>query len=186
MKKSINAPPAGRWMAAVAPPSLIYYCSVETLGVPDFFFRSYTSVGDCVSMCVIALPKISWGQAGARGGEQTAELFITAPLVLRGDVINTWQFSFTSSFVIYWTNQSKAEHSKLPCDWLTKLRPGWRQVAVHWTANSWTCVHRVTECTAKHWAKQSVCTSLAEITVTYSVLIRSKIVRKGGALIFKF
>ena len=41
---------------------------------------------------------------------------------LRGNVINRGQFS--SSSVIYWTNQSKAEYSKLCCDWLTKLRPG--------------------------------------------------------------
>jgi hypothetical protein len=40
-----------------------------------------------------------------------------------------------------------------------------------------------TECAAKHWAKQSVCTSLDKIAVTHSVLLGFKNVRKGGALI---
>ena len=41
-----------------------------------------------------------------------------------------------------------------------------------------------TECIAKHWAEQSVCTSLDGNAVTHSVLLGSKNVRKGGALIF--
>jgi hypothetical protein len=49
-----------------------------------------------------------------------------------------------------------------------------------------TAEHVYTECAAKHWAKQSVCTSLDENDVTHSVLLGSKNVRKGGALIFKF
>jgi hypothetical protein len=42
-----------------------------------------------------------------------------------------------------------------------------------------------TECAAKHWAKQSVCT-LDEKGVTHSVLLGSKNFRKGGALNFDF
>ena len=37
--------------------------------------------------------------------------------------------------------------------------------------------------TAEHWAEQSVCTSLNENAVTHSVLLGSKNVRKGCALI---
>jgi hypothetical protein len=51
-------------------------------------------------------------------------------------VINMWQFFFSFSFsfssfssVIYWTNQSKADSVMLFCDWLTILRPAWRQLA---------------------------------------------------------
>ena len=40
------------------------------------------------------------------------------------------------SSVIYWTNQSKAYNPMIFSDWLTILRPGWRQVAVHYSASS--------------------------------------------------
>ena len=49
-----------------------------------------------------------------------------------------------------------------------------------------TAEHVYTECAAKHWAEQSVCTSLNENDVTHSVLLGSKNVRKGGALILNF
>jgi hypothetical protein len=39
---------------------------------------------------------------------------------------------------------------------------------------------------AKHWAEQSVCTSLDENAATHSVLLGSENVGKGCALIFKF
>jgi hypothetical protein len=43
-----------------------------------------------------------------------------------------------------------------------------------------------TECTAKNSAEQSVCTSIEENPVTHVVLLGSKNVRKGGALIINF
>ena len=48
-----------------------------------------------------------------------------------------------------------------------------------------TAEHVYTECAAKHWAKQRLCTSLGENAVTHLVLLGSKNVREGGALIFK-
>jgi hypothetical protein len=48
-----------------------------------------------------------------------------------------------------------------------------------------TSEHVYTECAAKHWAEQNV-PSLDENAVTHSVLLGSKNVRKGGALIFQF
>ena len=47
-----------------------------------------------------------------------------------------------------------------------------------------TAEHVYTECAVKHWAEQSVCTSLDENNVTYSVLLGSKNVRKEGAPMF--
>ena len=49
-----------------------------------------------------------------------------------------------------------------------------------------TAEHVYTECAAKHWAEQSMCTSLKENDVTHSVLLGSENFRKGVALIFKF
>jgi hypothetical protein len=49
-----------------------------------------------------------------------------------------------------------------------------------------TAEHLYTECAAKHWDKQSLCTSFDENAVTHSVLLGLKNVRRGGALIFKF
>jgi hypothetical protein len=49
-----------------------------------------------------------------------------------------------------------------------------------------TAEHVYTEYAAKHWAEQSVCTSLDGNAVTHLVLLESKNVRKGGDLIFKF
>ena len=49
-----------------------------------------------------------------------------------------------------------------------------------------TTEHVYTECADKHWAEQSVCTTLDENDVTHSVLLGSKNVRKGGALILNF
>jgi hypothetical protein len=43
-----------------------------------------------------------------------------------------------------------------------------------------------TECKAKNRAEQSVCPSMDENPVTDSVLLGSKNVRRGGALISKF
>ena len=45
---------------------------------------------------------------------------------------------------------------------------------------------QLNKCTAKHWAEQSVCTSLHKNAVTHSVLLGSKYVRKRGAPNFKF
>jgi hypothetical protein len=79
-------------------------------------------------------------------------------------VINTWQFSF---IVIYWTNQSKAEHSKLSCDLLAKLRPGWRQAALYTALQ--TAEHVYTESQSQtlgkskcvHKSRQDNCNSLS-------------------------
>jgi hypothetical protein len=66
--------------------------------------------------------------------------FYHCPLVKRGRdqhmAILLSFFSPSPSPVIYWTNQSKADSAMLFCDWLTKLRPPWRQVAVNCSANS--------------------------------------------------
>ena len=62
-----------------------------------------------------------------------------------------------SPSVIYWTNQNKAANSMLFCDWLTILRPGWRQVAVHWSANNWTCVHKVCVTSLDNFARIKKC-----------------------------
>ena len=35
--------------------------------------------------------------------------------------------SCPSSTVIHWTNQSKADNSKLFCNWVAKLRHGWQE-----------------------------------------------------------
>ena len=51
--------------------------------------------------------------------------------------------SSSPPLAIYWANQSKADNSKLFCDWLTILTSGRCQVAVLCSTNSRTCVHSV-------------------------------------------
>ena len=69
--------------------------------------------------------------------------FYPSLLIIEGRWSRDCCFSLPSSPNIYLTNQITADNSMFFCDWLTILRQGWRQVAVHFSVNSWTCVHIV-------------------------------------------